>query len=478
MRAEAQAHCSPDKSPIDPSVFPAPVVEVIARIQNTGYQAYVVGGSLRDILLGLEPKDWDVTTSAFPANIAAIFDNVIPTGERYGTITVVQDGLSVEVTTFRTDGNYNGHRPQNVRFGVSLLDDLARRDFTLNAIAYDPVGGELVDPYHVTGWEEFGFIHVKEADFTNVVAVGYPNERFAEDPLRMLRAVYLMKRINDAGLNWAIDGATFGAIEDNAQKIESISADRVRNELNKIIVGKNPGQYFETLRQVGLLKNILPEVADTYGIEQNEYHIKDVFGHSMLVMDNIPPELHLRWAALLHDIGKPATIGKIDGHVHFYGHQTVSSEMAELVLRRLNFSNDFIHPVVSLIQQHMYPTPENERAARHLIAKMGCYLDDFLALRKADILGGKRRQLDRYDMLVAAVEAEINRKPAFSVRDLAINGNDVMDVLGIGPGPQVGKILNAVFEAVLNDPNLNNRDDLLKEILAQAEIAGILDWDI
>jgi tRNA nucleotidyltransferase (CCA-adding enzyme) len=448
-----QTLCSP-KNPIESRAFPDPVIEVVTRIQRTGHQAYVVGGSLRDILLGIEPKDFDVSTSALPQEISNIFDNVIPTGEQYGTMTVVQDDLPVEITTFRADGRYSGHRPQNVRFGVSLLDDLARRDYSVNSCAYDPLSGELVDPYDVVG-------QLTAGDVT-ICAVGNPIERFTEDPLRMLRSVYLMKRLDDAGRNCIIDYDTYNAIRSNARRIVSMSTERVRNELNKIIVGKNPGRYFAMLMQTGLLQYTIPEIADTYGIEQNEYHIKDIFGHTMLVMDNIPPDLHLRWAALLHDVGKPTTISNVGGHIHFYGHQIVGARIAESVLRRFNFPVDCIKKVEFLIQVHMSPTPENEKAARHLIAKMGDSLNDFLALRKADVLGGKRRILDRYDMLVAAVDKEMSRKPAFSVKDIAINGHDVMNTLCIGPGPQVGMILNAVFEAVLDDPDLNNRDDLIR----------------
>lgn len=427
---------------IDPRAIPPAVVAICRELGMAGFSAFIVGGAVRDLLRGRPPGDWDVATSARPEEVLALFPGGLPTGLKYGTVTVIRDGLRVEVTTFRAEEAYeDGRHPERLVFGVSLEEDLARRDFTVNAMAYDPLSGRLVDP------------HGGRRDLARKIVrtVGDPAVRFREDALRMLRLYRFAATLGmrpDPAAERAIMPALLGRI----------SPERIRDELAKLLLAPKPDAALRGLADSGLLATIAPEftAAD-----------RDLLRHSFAAAQEISPSLHLRLAALLHDLGKPAARVLVEGEVHFYGHDEIGAEMARSVLTRLRFARDLVETVVHLIRLHMFqlPLPPSEAALRRLLKKAGGpeRLRDLLELRRADILATGRISWPtavRWQELVARIEEFLAARPVFSLRDLALDGYDVMRILGIGPGPAVGAALHALLERVLEDPALNNREDL------------------
>jgi tRNA nucleotidyltransferase (CCA-adding enzyme) len=416
-----------------------------------------VGGGLRDILLGRPVTDWDVCTDAKPDVVIELFAKAIPTGVAHGTVTVVTEGGAVEVTTFRKEGAYSdSRRPDDVEFIGTLEDDLARRDFTVNAMAYDPSSGEILDPLGGRSDLDKGIIR----------CVGDPLERFSEDALRPLRAIRLA-----AALNFAIEKATFEAISVLKDKIYSqVAAERVRDELLKMMSAKTPSTAIEMMHSTSMLSHVLPELEEAVGVPQNRYHAYDVYYHSLMSCDAVSTEKPLvRLAALLHDIGKPATKEEISGDATFYNHQCVGAEMADLAMRRLRFSRaDRVH-VVKLIRHHMFNyTPEwSDGALRRFVKKVGEEnLADLFDLRIADRLGnGLKEGFPVYiEEMRARIESILRQNHALSVSDLAIDGTDVIRELGIPPGPEVGKILKKLLDDVIENPSLNSREKLLSLI--------------
>ncbi|MEW6770066.1 MAG: CCA tRNA nucleotidyltransferase [Bacillota bacterium] len=442
-------------------VVPESVAQVIKTLQASGYEAYLVGGAVRDLLLGLAPKDWDVVTSALPEAVCALFPHVLLTGVRFGTVTVIEGGCPVEVTTYRAEGRYNGHYPGEIRFGVTLEEDLSRRDFTINAIAYDPIVGIFVDPCRGMG-DLLGERAV-------IRFVGFPAERIAEDPLRILRTFYMQARLDAAGKKNYVSASSLAAIvdilSDRPEIFDSISAERIRDELNKILLGPDPRRYFSCMLASGVLDLILPEVVNLHDVAQGKRHCLDAFGHTMLVLNHVPSELHLRWAALLHDIGKALTLTVgADGEIHFYGHEHVGAEMAGRVLERLRFPVQFRERVVHVIKQHMFQRPATRAGFRRLARRCGGYLDDVLALKRADILGSGNPATDTraFDEFVSELFGVLSENPPLGYRELAVDGHDVMEALGIGSGPPVGQALDFLIECVIDDPSLNRPEVLLK----------------
>ena len=428
---------------------PKDVERVVDTLIANGFEAFVVGGCVRDAIRGVDPQDWDVATSARPDEIQRHFKRSLYTN-RFGTVVVSSGAHEIEVTTYRIEAGYADHRrPEEVAFTESLHEDLARRDFTMNAMAWRPTpsGGELVDPFDGRA----------DLEARVVRAVGDPAERFAEDALRMLRAVRFA-----TVLRMRIEPRTADAIVANAQLAETLSGERIQQELDKILLAERPSTGIRLLSDLGLLAVLCPELELCKTIPQDKAVAQDVFEHLLITVDATPPELVLRLAGLFHDVGKPETFA--DGH--FHQHEFVGEAIARRVLRRWKYPKDTVTAVAHLIRHHMfwYQADWTGSAVRRFIRKVGLdVIPDLFALRRADNIGSGLRPPRMYALedLWTRVQAEIERSTAFSPRDLEIDGNDVMRELGIGPGPEVGRVIHAVFERVLDDPDLNARERLL-----------------
>ena len=428
---------------------PKDVERVVETLIANGFEAFVVGGCVRDALRGVDPQDWDVATSAKPDDIQRLFKRALYTN-RFGTVVVSSGVHEIEVTTYRIEAGYADHRrPDEVAFTESLHEDLARRDFTMNAMAWRPAGdgGELVDP--------FGGRADLEARV--VRAVGDPAARFAEDALRMLRAVRFA-----TVLRLRIEPATAEAVQANAGLAAELSGERIQQELNKILLAERPSTGIRLLSDLGLLAVLCPELEICKTIPQDKAVAQDVFEHSLITVDATPPTLVLRLAGLFHDVGKPETFA--DGH--FHQHEFVGEAIVRRVLRRWKYLKDDIAAIAHLIRHHMfwYQSDWTGSAVRRFIRKVGLeVIPDLFELRRADNIGSGIRAPRMYALedLWTRVQEEIERSTAFSPSDLAVDGNDVMRELGIAPGPRVGRIIAALFERVLDDPALNDRERLL-----------------
>ena len=440
-------------------LVPADVERVVARLVAAGHEAYVVGGCVRDALRGVDPHDWDVATSATPEAIQKVFRHALYLN-RFGTVVVREGRHEIEVTTYRIEADYADHRhPTEVAFTDSLREDLARRDFTMNAMAWRPgvAGrpGELVDPF---GGQ-------RDLDAKIVRAVGEPRERFQEDALRMLRAVRFATR-----LGFVIDPRTAEAIRECASLAKSLSGERIQQEITKMLDAEKPSVAFRMLSDLGLLAVICPELEIAKDTPQDKAVAQNVFDHSLATMDASPLDERdpkqryvLRLAGLFHDIGKPATFA--DGH--FHQHEFVGEAKAREILRRWRFDRETVTQVTHLIRNHMfwYQTEWTGSAVRRFVRKVGLEnIPALFALRKADNVGSGARSPRMYalESLWERVQEEIRAASAFSLKDLAIDGNDVMNELGLAPSPEVGRILNELFERVTEEPQLNTREKLLE----------------
>lgn len=450
----------------EPSAIPPDVLAVCQRLRQAGHQAFIVGGSVRDLLLGRPPGDFDVATSAHPEVTLRLFGSryAIPTGLQHGTVTVLagEPARHVEVTTFRGEGAYlDGRRPSTVTFSATLDEDLSRRDFTMNAIAYDPVAHVLVDR-----WDGQGDIARK-----TIRTVGDPVLRFSEDGLRPMRAVR-----QAAQLGFGLDPATHAAIARALASFRKVSAERVRDELRKLLLSPVPSHGLELMRQTGLLAEVLPELSLTVGCVQNRFHKHDVYTHILATVDAATPDFVVRMGALLHDLGKPKTQTPREnapGEFTFFRHEQIGSEMAEAICTRLKLSTDERKVITALVGGHMFfYTPDwTDGTVRRFVRRVGPDLVPLLfALREADIASrgqgedreGETRELKARIAKVAAADA------ALRVTDLAIDGKDVMRVLGIPPSRRVGQILDELLERVLDDPTLNQRESLEQLVRSMA----------
>lgn len=438
--------------------LPPQVVFVLNRLRSLA-DSYLVGGCVRDHLLGRVPKDYDIATALLPDQVKPLFPKVIPTGERYGTVAVLVAGMSIEVTTFRADGNYSdGRRPDSVTFGKTIEEDLARRDFTINAMAWAPETG-LIDP--------FGGLDDLHAEV--IRAVGDPLERFREDALRMLRAIRFA-----VTLRFSLLPGLGGSIFQQAAMLENVSAERIRDELNKILLSPEPVRGINLLFKTDLLRQFLPELFRCYCFEQfNDHHTFDVFDHTLATLENTPAVLHLRLAALLHDIAKPETFTLVDGTGHFYGHEDKGAEMTKVILERLKYDRATIDKVTLLVKEHMFPDNMGTKATRRFIARVGAeHIPDLLELRLADLKGSGRPYDDSHVDRIRTILAEMETQGiAHPQSDLAVNGHDVMEALKIGPGPLVGKTLRYLQDKILENPALNNRESLLALMQMAGRIA-------
>ena len=428
---------------------PKDVERVVETLIANGFEAFVVGGCVRDAIRGVDPQDWDVATSARPEEIQRVFKRSLYTN-RFGTVVVSSGAHEIEVTTYRIEAGYADHRrPDEVAFTVSLHEDLARRDFTMNAMAWRPAvdGGQLVDPFDGRA----------DLEARVVRAVGDPADRFSEDALRMLRAVRFA-----SVLRMSIEPATADAIHEHATLASTLSGERIQQELNKILLADRPSTGIRLLSDLGLLAVLCPELEVCKTIPQDKAVAQDVFEHSLITVDATPPHLVMRLAGLFHDVGKPETFA--DGH--FHQHEFVGEAIARRILRRWKYPKDDVAAVAHLIRHHMfwYQADWTGSAVRRFIRKVGLdVIPDLFALRRADNIGSGIRAPRMYALedLWTRVQEEIDRSTAFSPSDLAIGGSDVMRELGIPPSPEVGRVIRELFERVLDDPGLNDREHLL-----------------
>jgi tRNA nucleotidyltransferase (CCA-adding enzyme) len=440
------------------SLVPREVTHVMRVLESAGYQAYLVGGSVRDILLHRRPMDYDVATDALPHKVEKLFHNVIPTGLKYGTVTV-HDSIDVEVTTFRKDGRYlDGRRPESVTFSTSLEDDVFRRDFTINALALS-LAGEVID--YVQGKRDL-------LDLRVIRCVGDPDQRFREDALRMIRAHRFVAQLSSPEKPFSIETKSLAAIKRNAHLIVNVSWERIRDELTKILMSDNPKSLGD-LYDSDLLNYTLPELAACHGFPPPIYHRKDVFEHTLAVVDASSKRLWVRLAALLHDIGKPTTFVVDErGFGYFHNHHAMGARMAEKVLDRLKYDSRTISVVTTLVREHMTKSPclkhedrDKQRNVKRLINRVGVeHLEDFFDLKRADILGSAPpHDFSELDALKEEVYRVLNSGEPLTLKDLAVSGRDLID-WGMTQGKQIGDVLDSMLEAVLERPELNTRERL------------------
>ena len=442
----------------DPKTVPADVMAVLRTLRGASKQAWLAGGAVRDILCGATAQDFDVATDALPEQVVGLFPRVIPTGVQHGTVTVLSGEHKVEVTTFRGEGPYlDGRRPSSVSFLGDIEGDLARRDFTVNAIAWDPIAGVLRDP----------FSGIEDLRRRRLRAVGDPLARFREDGLRPLRAVRFAST-----LRLALDPPTRLAIPEALDVFARVAMERVRDELSKLLVrGAPPSRGLRLLLRSGLLAHIVPELLESVNFAQNRFHRWDVWRHTLRCVDAAPPDLVVRLAALLHDVGKPRSAAPKEGapgeHT-FYDHEKLGARLATDILERLKFPRRETERVALLVAEHNWHyLPEwNDGTVRRVLARIGPeQLPALWKLRRAD-LSARGRLVEEGLANQAAAETrfqrEIDRASALKVTDLAIGGEDVMRELRIGPGRQVGEVLSRLLERVLDDPDLNTREQLIR----------------
>lgn len=427
-------------------------LEVLKKINDAGYEAYIAGGAVRDILMDKEPHDYDIASAATPAEIKRIFSRTIDTGIKHGTITVIENKSSYEITTFRRDGNYeDGRHPDGVEFVNDVHEDCLRRDFTINAMMYSPKTGIL---------DFFGGQDDIKARI--IRCVGDPDKRFSEDALRMLRAVRFR-----AALDFDIEPSTEKAIKKNAVRIKKVSSERILEELNKILISDHP-DYIRDLHRLGLLKYIIPQLERCFGEPQkNKYHIYDVGEHIMHTIKNTPPDLILRWAALLHDTGKPCCPSvDSNGIIHFYGHHRESRRITLDVLHRLHMDSSSIRDIALLVENHDYRVEPSFTAVKRMMAKTGEELfEKLLLLQKADNMAKSPKhlpeKLKRINSAMNIYKRIIESGQPYRISDLVVNGSDLMKV-GYRQGRELGDTLRILLDEVIINPELNTRSWLIR----------------
>ncbi len=433
--------------------IPKSVQFIIHTIEQAGFEAYAVGGCVRDSILGRTPDDWDITTSAKPEEIKQLFYHTVDTGIQHGTVTVIIKKECYEVTTYRIDGEYEDSRhPKEVNFTSLLSEDLRRRDFTINAMAYNEKQG-LVDLFGGQEDLQRGIIR----------CVGEPRERFSEDALRIMRAVRF-----SAQLGYEIEENTCQAIRELAHTLERISVERIQVELIKLLVSNHP-EYVLKMYELGLTKVFLPEFDMMMNTQQhNPHHCYNVGMHTIKVLEQVPANKITRLTALLHDVGKPATRTTDNkGIDHFAGHPNLGSEMVRKILKRLRFDNDTIEKVSLLILYHDYGNAVSATPVftRKLLNKV--QLENFpmlLDIKRADVLAqsdfNQQSKLEKIEILKKCYEEVMEQGMCIQLKDLAVTGKDLIKA-GMKPGQELGKVLGQMLEAVLEDPDMNEKDKLL-----------------
>ncbi len=434
--------------------IPEPAAFIVNTLNDAGFEAYVVGGCVRDSLLGRTPKDWDITTSARPKQVKALFRRTIDTGIKHGTVTVMIGQEGFEVTTYRIDGSYgDGRHPDSVSYTDQLAEDLKRRDFTINAMAYHPKDG-VIDI--ATGLQDLkdGVIR----------CVGRAADRFGEDALRMLRAVRFA-----AQLGFDIDEETKEAVKDLAPNLSKISAERIRDELIKLLTSPHP-EYMRMAADLGVTKVVMPEYDHIRNVPQNSYyHIYDVEEHTLIATAAIEADPILRMAMLLHDFGKPdVRRRKAGGGDSFAGHPAVSAKYAETILRRLKYDNYSRERIVRLVTWHDLRDVVTERNVRLGLHFVGDDLfEDLMKVQRADLMGKNpdifEEQLAGFDLIMNYYHKIIEEGQCYKISQLPVDGNDLI-AAGVKPGPEIGKLLEKMTRAVIDDPELCEKKKLLEMI--------------
>ena len=449
--------------------IPKEIKSIINSLEKNGFEAYIVGGCVRDFLRGVEPEDWDVATNAKPEEIQKLFPKSFY-NNKFFTVTVLTKSRNpklreVEITTFRKEAKYRDKRhPEEVRFAQTIEEDLSRRDFTVNAmaLALKKKKGEterkIIDPFG-------GQNDLKDKI---IRAVGAPEERFEEDALRMMRAVRFSVTL---GKGWQIEPKTCQAIKKNAFWLQAISKERIRDEFIKIVMCPEAAVGIERLRVLGLLKYIVPELEEGYKVSQNKHHIYDCYEHYLRSLDFAAKKnfnLHVRLAALFHDIGKPRTKRGEGPNATFYGHEIVGAKITAQILTRLKFSKKDIEKITKLVRYHLFyynPGEVGEGSVRRLLRKVGPEnIEELIQVRMADRIGSGVPKAEPYRLRHLRYVIEKVSQDPISVKTLKVDGNDVMRILKIKPGPKVGQILDILLGYVLADPQKNKKGILEKEI--------------
>jgi len=437
-------------------VIPEKVKKIIRKFHENEAEIYVVGGAVRDLLLGREVNDWDFTTNLTPEEMKKLFPKNSFYNNNFGTLSIVEkDGEIFEVTTFRTERDYtDGRHPDKVEWGKTLAEDLERRDFTVNALAIDYKDEriEIVD----------NFDGQKDLENKLIRTVGNPDERFGEDALRLVRAVRIAGQIG-----FSIEEKTLESIRNNAKLINNIAGERIRDELFKILLSPTPTDGIKLLLESGLLVEIMPELINGLGMTQKGHHIDDVWTHNLKTLDNCESKNPVtRLAALLHDVGKPKSMRDDGKEKTFHNHEVYGSRIAVEIGKRLRLSNKELDQLFRLVRWHMFTVAETQtdKAVRRFIRNVTTdYIDEMIALRRADRLGSGAKETSwRWELFKERI-VEVQKQP-FAVKDLKVNGLDVMEILGIKPGPKIGEVLNSIFKEVEEKPELNNREILLEKI--------------
>ena len=423
--------------------------KIISKLNNEGFEAYIVGGAVRDSLLGLNPSDIDIASNATPEEVMELFSKAYPSGIKFGTVTVIEDESEFEVTTFRSDGKYvDGRRPEEVVYSQNIKEDLSRRDFTINAMAMN-TNGEIIDL----------FGGKKDLQKGMIKCVGNPHKRFKEDALRILRAFRFIARFDD----FKVEEETLKAIKSNKENLKNVSCERVREEISKILMTNNVRKTFNLMQEVGVLEIILPEISAMHGVEQNNpHHVYDVFNHTMVAVENAPNNEILRWVMLLHDVGKVATKSTDkEGVDHFYKHNIESMKVAKSLLSRLNFSNKDKKEILELIEFHDRQIQPSPRAIRRLLNKLQhTSLENLLIIKKADAKAQSLRYLEPKLANLSKIKSLANTEKKLTVKDLDINGYDLMSI-GL-QGKDIGIMQRKLLNLVLDNPSINNKKALMK----------------
>ena len=440
--------------------LPEKVNTIIQTLQEHGYEAYAVGGCVRDSLLGREPGDWDITTSASPDETKKLFARTVDTGIEHGTVTVLLGKEGFEVTTYRIDGKYEDSRhPTEVIFTRNLREDLLRRDFTINAMAYNDTEG-IVDIFG-------GMDDLKRKI---IRCVGNARERFGEDALRIMRGVRFA-----AQLGFSLEKETKEAMTELAPTLEKISAERIQTELVKLLVSDSP-ELIREAYHLGITAVILPEFDEMMRTgQETKYHRYDVGEHTVQAVCNVPPDKVLRLTMLLHDVAKPEmkTVDA-DGTAHFKGHDIRGEQKAKEILRRLKFDNDTIHKVTKLVRWHDYRMPAEKKNVRKAMSKISAELFPmYLLVKRADILAHsmyrREEELENLSGLQKCYEEIVADNECVSLKQLAVTGTDLIGI-GMKPGKQIGEVLNELLRIVLEYPEFNNKEHLLRFVQNRFDI--------
>ena len=443
--------------------IPKEVKDVVEKLKQSGFEAFLVGGCVRDFLLGIEPQDWDIATSAKPEEIQKTFPESFYEN-KFLTVTAKTKSNNpklkeIEITTYRKEAKYTDKRhPDEIGFAKSIEEDLARRDFTINAIAlgFNKKKEKITDP----------FKGQKDLEKKIVKAVGNPKERFGEDALRMLRAVRFA-----SVFGFKIDKKTADAIEENSNWLKAVSKERVRDEFVKIIMSDRPAEGIEILRKLGLLKHIVPEIEEGYKVSQNKHHIYDCYEHSLESLKYAAKKgfnKYVRITAFLHDVAKPRVKRGKGSDATFYNHEVVGAKMTAQILERLKFSKKDIEKIVKLVRYHLfyYNVGEvSESSVRRLVSRAGLEnMEELLEVRMSDRIGSGVPKAEPYKLRHLKYVIEKISQDPISSKALEINGNDIMEILKIKPGPEIGWILEILLGNILSDPSKNKKDILVEQV--------------